>query len=251
MKIVFNGEPPVSAEGMARNVEHCRALGLRAISVQPANEKRLAIVGGGPSVLQHVEELKGWDGDILAINGACAWLRERGIDSTFFSLDPDGIVAKWAVGATKALLCSRSDPKAFEVLKDADVQVFHLHIDEKGGIVCGTSTATAAFHVAAVLGYRKVTFFGCESSYEGQTHLYFNEHLPHRMVVKCGENEYLTRPDFYVQAQELSEVIRLFPSHFEERCGGLLGAMVKCQEHDVTQVSPELMKELTPLKAAA
>lgn len=251
MKIAFTGTPPVSAEGMRKNFEHCHSLGVPVIQKQEVHDRPLAIVGGGPSIVDEVETLKAWKGDIFAVNGACGWLRERGVDSTFFSVDPCPIVGDWAQGATKALVVSRCDPIAFEVLKDADVKVFDLIQDREGGMICGTSTATAAFNVAAELGYRDVTFFGCESCYGEKSHAYQHEERDHRLLVKCGELEYHTAPDFYVQAQELSTVIKMFRSHFKERSGGLLRAMIENEDHDITKISRSLRDELTPVLEAA
>lgn len=245
--IVFRGEPPVPHEGMMRNVRHAHGLGLPRAVQQPEHYRPLAVVGGGPSISEHLAELKAWPGDVWAINGACGFLRKAGIDSVMVACDPHEIVAKWAAGVKRAMLCSRCDPAAFEVLKDAEVTVFDLAQDDPEGIVCGSSTATGCFHLGVRLGYRRIVFFGCESSYpKGSTHAYQHEAREHELAVECGGVEYRTAPDYYEQAKELAAILRKFPMYFSEKSGGLLRAMVEHEKHDITKVSPRLLASLTP-----
>lgn len=261
-KIVFNGGPPVEEGQIALNAMYARSLGLPFVKKGPAHGRRLAIVGGGPSIRDQVEELRAFDGDLWGINGACRWLASHGIESTFISVDPHEIVATW-VGPEikKALLCARLHPSVFQILKHADVRVFELFLDDPhNGFKCCSSTASLGFDLATDLGYRSITFYGCEGSYGGnlngdnsqdKSHAYPepSEKREHRMVVKCGDGEYLTAPDFYVQCCELSQLIRKFPAHFSERSGGLLRAMVENDDHDIIKVSRALMESLTPIAA--
>jgi hypothetical protein len=260
-KIRFAGGPPVEDRDIQLNILYGRSLSYPRVKEVPAHDRHLAIVGGGPSVKDHIEEIRNFKGDIWGINGACGFLRERGIDSTFISVDPHEIVAKWAVGAKKALLCVRMDPKVYEVLNGAEITLFDLINDKEGGIHCCSSTASLGFDLASDMGYRTVVWYGCEGSWEGSTaegatnasdftHAYQepSEKRDERMVVLCGGKEYLTAPDFYVQSCELAEIISKFPRHFSERSGGLLRAMVADQEHDIIRVSRSLMASLKPVE---
>jgi hypothetical protein len=255
-KIRFSGGPPVEHEDIMRNVAHARTLGLPFVQSVAPHGRPLAIVGGGPSVQEHVLELRNFEGDIWGINGACGWLRERGIESTFISVDPHAIVAQWTPGARKALLGTRTDPQVFEILKGADVTLFELEQeDAENGMRCGSSTASLAFDLGTELGYRTAIFYGCEGSWPAAnpgdptthaTHAYPepSQQRAERMVIACGGREYLTAPDFYVQSCELSDVIRMFPTHFSERSGGLLRAFVENDDHEIAQVSRAMYREL-------
>lgn len=236
--MTFTGEPPVAHEAILRNIASARALGLPEPVEVSSHDRSLAVVGGGPSIKEHLDEIRAHD-EIWAINGACSYLRSQGIESVFFALDPHPIVAKWAVGAKQALLVDRCDPSAFEVLKDAEVRVYSL-ANDGGKFLSGSSTATAAFNLAATLGYRDVTFYGCESCYVASSHAYQDEARVDQMLVECGGYKYLTAPDYYIQAQELAQLIKAAPKHFRERSGGLLRAMILNDEHDVIAVSQSL-----------
>ena len=120
--MTFTGEPPVAHEEILRNIAHARGLGLPEPVEVASHDRSLAVVGGGPSIKDFLDEIRAHD-EIWAINGACSYLRSQGIESVFFALDPHPIVTKWAEGAKQALLVERCDPSTFEVLKDADVKV--------------------------------------------------------------------------------------------------------------------------------
>jgi hypothetical protein len=246
----ISGKLPVSDETVQANIKNTATLGLPSYRDYPkAAVHRLAVVGGGPSISRHVETLKGWDGDIWAINGAYAWCRQHLIEATFFALDPHPIVARWAKGAKKAILETRCDPSAFETLKGAEVTLCDIGAGP-GEIRCGSSTVTAAPHLAIRMGYRHVTLFGCESSYPlNATHAYTHEARPEELVVRCGGQEFLTAPDYYMQALELSRFIREVPAFVTEQSGGLLRAMIADPEFRVTWVSDELARNISALNA--
>lgn len=246
MKINFTGVPPVEHEDMLKHRQMAIQRGIAYIKKDtPAHDRKLAVVGGGPSLQKMVSELFEFQGDIWGINGACRWLRDQGIESTFFSVDPHPIVAMWAKGCKKALVVSRSDPSVFDALEGSDVQIFDSRNDDPQGLLGGSSTATVAPILAVELGYRSVVFYGCDGSYpKGFSHAYMDEKREDQLLVKVGDEEYLTAPDFYVQSQELAMMIRSLPRHFSERSGGLLGALVKCEEHDVIAGSRALLKNI-------
>lgn len=251
--LAIEGVLPVPAEVVQRNVREAPVeKTYRRVPVLPENIQphRLAVVGGGTSINDHVETLKNWPGDIWAINGAWHWCRERGIASTLFGCDPDPIMLKWCAGVDKALLGNTVDPRVFEMLKDADVTLWDSD-GREGGIAGRGSTATCAPHLAARMGYLNgITFFGCESCYPpGATHAYQHESRAEEMLIEAGGGEYLTAPDFYMQAIELSNLIRELPGFLVEESGGLLRALVKDPAFHIRWVSDELAKNLSVIEA--
>jgi hypothetical protein len=239
--LTIHGRIPVAHEDIRRNVRHAAGLGLKTYrDVAPHPSRRLAVVGGGPSIEQHALALRTFDGEIWAINGAYGWCRERGIEATLFALDPHPIVAKWAKGAHKALVDVVCDPSVFETLKDADVTVFDCGADD-GQICARGATATAAPHLACRMGYHEVTFYGCECSYPaGGSHAYMHEERDEQLLVACNGEEFLTGTDFYIYAIELARFIRELPGFLKEESGGLLRAMVASPEFHIRWVSEAL-----------
>lgn len=237
---------PVSDEIVQRNIKNTEALALPTYREAGASYKPLAVVGGGLSIKRNLNRLRAFNGDIWGINGAFGWLKENGIDSTFFAVDPDPIVAKWCVGAKKALLETRIDPQVFELLKDADVKTFDAG-DGKANINGGSSAVTVVPHLALRMGYTEITLFGCESNYMPRmTHAYQHEEREQEMIVVCNGQEFLTAPDFYVQAIELSRLIREVPEFVKEESDGLLRAMIQDEKHHIKWVSDGLVKTMSP-----
>jgi hypothetical protein len=246
VKIAFEGHVPVPHDEMLRHVAHAHALGLPLIREAPPHERPLAVVGGGPSITNHLAEIRGFS-DVWAINGACRFLRENDIESTLVSVDPCDFLAPRVSGAKRAILASRCHPDVFAALADADVQIFDLVNDVEGGHIVSTATAMMAFSVAPFLGYRRVVFFGCEGSYTNRTHAYMDEAelQEGRFTVEVDGRRFDTSPDLYMLTTAMTEVMRLtVPGAFMERSGGLLRALVECPTHDIVAVSESLKRQM-------
>jgi hypothetical protein len=248
------GELPVSAEDVFRNVRHTQSLGLKSYREAKATGPRLAVVGGGLSINEHVASLQAWDGEVWAINGALAWCRDNGIDATFFAVDPDPIVARWAVGAKRAVLEQAVHPTVLQVLQTNGCEIFCFDAGvEAGAVRAAGSAASAVPHVAIRMGFREVTFFGCEGSYQpDRSHAYQNEAREQEMIIEVEGEDFLTAPDFYVYSLALAEYIREVPEFIKEESGGLLRALIKSKGvHRVRWVSEMLARNLSPIRKPA
>lgn len=191
----------------------------------------LAVVGGGHSILKHIEALRNWPGDIWAINGTWEWCRENGIRAYFYSIDPKPLLIPFVGGI--AILAGHCAPGAFEAADKA------YRIKEP---VLGPTSAVAATAAAINAGYRTVTFFGCEGSYQGSTtHAYDDRYVRDLVRVQCG-GSHLTKLEFILQTEQLANVIRRFPKIYSERSGGFLSALIEHGDYDVTH-GPRRMLE--------
>jgi hypothetical protein len=231
----------ISIEDHKRNLAYAGTLGLPPVSQEP-RVGPLALVGGGPSVREHVAGLQSWPGDVWAINGAWRWSKDRGIDATFFTVDPTDLVVPFVPGVERAILCNSCDPALFKALAQADVQMFSYDMFAKYQAV--SSSVVCAVLVAMEMGYRSVVIFGCESSYGETTHAYVDEPKPNLMKVQCGEEFFFTEPWLALQAAELATMCREFPEFVTERCGGFLRALVKHREYDVLSGTKSLHEKL-------
>jgi hypothetical protein len=236
VKIAFTALCAISDEVIARNEAYAGSLGFPWFG--RAGRPRLAIVGGGPSIARKIDALRRWDGDIWAINGAHNWLRDKDINSTFFSIDPKPIVAKCCAGAKRAVLATCCDPSVFDALKGADITAVKIG---PGGLENGPTSATTAPVIATEMGYRQLTFFGCESSYGDITHAYHGDVAYGSLLqVACNGESFLTNPAFFMQAEMLAALIREAPSVFKDESGGLLSAMVADPDYDITAASQSI-----------
>lgn len=250
-KIVFQGHVPVSHDDLLKQVAYAKSLDYPEVNEQEPHGRRLAVVGGGPSIVDRLDEIREFS-DIWAINGACGFLRRNGIESTLLSLDPCDFLAPRVLGAKKALLATRCHPDVFKALKGADITVFDAVNDTENGFWASCSTVTVAFHLATTLGYRKTVFFGCEGSFSELTHAYMDEAelQDYRFIVECGGRQYLTAPDLYMLTMQMAIFFRMAVNEsFTERSGGLLRAFIENPEHDIVKVSPALLASLKPIEA--
>jgi len=240
MNIEFEGTIPVSHEDLVKQVRLAKQRGLPEIRQQAEHGRPLAIVGGGPSIAGHLDEIRGY-ADVWAINGACGFLRDHGIDSILVTLDPCDFLAPRVAGAKRAYLATRCHPDVFDTLKDADITVFDAVNDAETGIWASCSSVTACFHLAGKLGFRDLTFYGCEGSFSERSHAYMDEKelQDFRFVVECNGRRYLTAPDLYMLTLQMAPFFRVC-GQFKERSGGLLRALIECPEHDIVEVSPLL-----------
>jgi len=169
------------------NMASALARGYPVVEKLESNWRPLAIVGGGPSVADDVEELRNWkssrNGEIWACNGALDWLMERGIKPDgFVMIDPHpSKVAdlKNPPDGVTYYIASICDPAVFDALAGKDVVIWHQKDPEnkppkgQGWVGGGPTVLTRAPLVAYCLGWRDVHLFGADSSFETkETHAY-------------------------------------------------------------------------------
>lgn len=247
MRINFTLKANIPQERFIQNTEYSKRLCLPSIEKMRVLGDTIAIVGGGPSVSDHIETLRNWPGEIWAINGAFHWLRDRGIKSTYFTIDALPEWSHYGEGAGKAVVAQSCDPSLFVTLGGAEIYTFDHNV-----FFGGATTATFAPILALAAGASGATFFGCESSYSGDTtHIYENEAIQNAMLVECGGKEYLTNAGYYMQAEALAKVLREFPDQFKEESGGLLRAMTLNETHDTVAIGRDLDAALGPIEVAA
>jgi uncharacterized Rossmann fold enzyme len=165
-----------TAESNSDNIRSAMARKLPELA--PAicpNDGTFVIVGSGPSVVDHLEEIRK-DSEIgrpiCAIKGTHDWLIQNGIDpNLFLSVEPRVRPLKHQSQNTVYLLASRCPPELFDQLKDHKVMLWHSWSMEpecklwKGhfGIGGGTTSGLRAINVGYILGFRKFLLYGMDS----------------------------------------------------------------------------------------
>lgn len=210
------------------NAAHCASLGLPKVLHLPKASGALAICGGAPSLQSSLDALRQWDGDIWAINGACAWLARRGVFSTFITVHPGAWkpeeLERATEGITRAFLADDCSPALFDALRGADVRTFSTEGD--CGRNGGSTTASRVPMLALKAGYSEMHFFGCEGSFAERSHTYKDESGDWDVVIEAGGLSYRTNCQMMLQSENLALLIRAFPNILKDRSGGLLAAMV-------------------------
>jgi len=78
LDLTLSGKLPVSDEVVRAQEIHTKSLGLKTYREAKALYHKLAVVGGGTSINDHVETLRNWDGDIWPSMGLMAGARNAG-----------------------------------------------------------------------------------------------------------------------------------------------------------------------------
>lgn len=243
MKITFTSQNSTPTNKIEANQRYNRSLGLIKVGTKGPVAERLAVVGGSPDVVNHIDELRNWDGEVWAINGTYKWCQENGIDATFYAIDPSPKVINYVDGVRKAVIADTLDKSVMDRLVSSDVEIAYLG---DGGLPFGTTAACTAIPIAIERGHKSITFFGCASGFvAGATHAYRDEGKTHgMMIVKCGGVEYMTRPDLAVQAEFMAEISRAVPEFVSVRGNGFLPALIEHGEYDVIGVDDDMWQEL-------
>lgn len=172
-------------EHCARNIEASLKRGLPTLKIDRSEKPPLCIVGGGPSIKDEIEGIRGRQRGgyhIWALNGAHDWLVKHDIlpDAAWlFDARPDN-AAFYAnpIPETTYYICGRCDPAVFEALAMSNVVVWWDMADSDrvpkgsgtmiGGV--GTNVGSKAMTGAYTLGYRRLHLFGYDCSYRADEH---------------------------------------------------------------------------------
>ena len=205
---------------------------------------KIAIVGGGPSVANRLDELREWDGEMWAINATAKWLKEHGVQSKFITVDPSPFPDEMIDGVEEAYLATLCHPDLRTHFKK--VSFFDMYETDPDGITGGTTTASRALSLAIHQGFYDITLYGCEGSFTiGQDHVDRNEMHPEMVVIQAGDEHFVTYLEYMTQTETLANMIRLAPNVFKQRSGGLLEAMIKHYDTwAIVAVSSDLKAQL-------
>lgn len=171
---------------VARNVEHARSLGLP--SILTLDEWReyvpVAIVGGGPSLNETLDELRTFE-NVIAAGSAHDHIVAHGIRPRWTVVcDADPVAANYLrtpVEGCTYLIASQCDPAVFEALKGHRVAVWHCGASVKdeteifGGIERfsiggGCTVGMRSIVIAVLFGFRNLHLFGMDNCVRADQH---------------------------------------------------------------------------------
>lgn len=240
LKAVCNTEQ----EALLANVRSACARDLRWFEVEEEHDRHVAIIGGGPSVVDMVDEIK-WrqsqGQEIWALNNAASFCRQHGVlVSAQVLLDARPANVSFLTTADEYLVASQCDPAVFDLLETlrwagisinwANVTLWHVNSPGMAELLTpenerpayliggGTTVGMNAIALAFARGYRKIHLYGFDSCYrDGQHHAYpqaLNDKEPHSEIL-YGNKTYVCAPWMVGQAQEF---IELAPGYEADGC---------------------------------
>lgn len=171
----------------ANHMRYAHSLNLPELVQAPLPRRgSVVIVGGAPSIKNHLDEIRELSKDplnfIFAINWTHTWLIQNGIipnGVVFFEIDIEPTtVLKTAHPDVTYFICSHCDPRTFDQLVGFKRVLWHSYPNSdperevrnelfKDSSMCGggISTFTRTLTISLFLGYRNFEIFGCDSSF--------------------------------------------------------------------------------------
>jgi uncharacterized Rossmann fold enzyme len=207
------------------------------------NDGTFVIVGSGPSVVDHLEDIReeaALGRPICAIKGTHDWLIENGIEpNLFLSVEPRVRPLKLRSQNTVYLLASRCAPELFDQLKDHKVMVWHSWSMEpecevwagRFGIGGGTTSGLRAVNVGYVLGFRKFVMYGMDSclAQDKDTKRFTGEVVGDGLIVdvRVGDRTFYCNGALAQQANEFQNLYQGMPdATIEAKGDGLISAIL-------------------------
>jgi hypothetical protein len=241
----------VDQDGRAHNLETNVARGYPTCIPRPARDGRLAIVGSGPSLRDFLPELRDYT-EVWAINGAYNFLVESGITPQgFFAVDPLPGLADYLDNPqpeTTFYIAATCDPSVFEKVAHCKIgmwfpeQEFNRAPEGQPIIRGGTTALTRAPYLADRLGWRDITIFGADSSFDGRRYVYPDgtyqtDSLAEVNYVRAVPDGpvFVTEQGLMKQVAQLGVLATVFQGRLKFKCGGLLEAFLSAPMKDIVE----------------
>lgn len=143
------------------------------------HDGHMVIVGSGPSVADHVEEIRDEQAQgrpVMAIKGAHDWLRSRGITpDVWVSMDSQVSILKHLLMKSEStcyLVASKVPGEVFDHLRDQQVVLWHAWMGQgeealfpEGSCMVGggSTSGLRGITLAWLMGFRRVILYGFDS----------------------------------------------------------------------------------------
>lgn len=236
--VVKTGVLNAEEEKIRQNVRHNIAMGWQQIHPHSTNDIQIMFLGGGPSMLQFVDEIKEKRESgvkLVTFNGAYNWALEQGLKpSAQIIVDARPFNARFTkpvIDECKYLLASQCDPSVFENMPRDRTYLFHSMPNLVGDILDeyykpggwhavpgGSTVLLRAIPMMRMLGYRWFHLYGCDSclavnpSGEKLHHAYPQPENDGALVlpvtINPGNRVFYCHPWMVSQAQEFIDTIR-------------------------------------------
>ena len=242
--IVDVGVVNVDEDQIKKNVTYNIKQGYLQVQPYPTNDIETMIIGGGPSLSQHVEKIKQLRANgvkLIAINGAYKWCLDNGITpSAMVMVDARKFNARFTqpvVEDCKYFIASQCHPSVFKGLPKDRTYVWHTQaeilkemleaqFEECYPVPGGSTVLLRAIPLFRMLGFKRFHIFGCDSCLEEDKHHAY-EQLENDdeliIPVNVSGKIFNCNPWMISQAQEFIDLIRMIGDEIElEVYGGLL-----------------------------
>ena len=243
--VVDAGVVNTEDEQIKKNVAHNIKQGFLQIEPHPTNDIEVMIVGGGPSLPQHVEKIKELRHNgvkLITINNAYKWCLDNGLTpSAMVMVDAREFNARFiesVVEDCKYFIASQCHPSIFKGLPKDRTYIWHTQAEmlremldkqyEQWWPIPGGSTVLLrTIPLLRTLGFKRFHLFGCDSCLgeDNKHHAYEQVENDGQLVmpVNVSGKIFNCNPWMVSQAQEFIDLIKMLGDEIELAVyGGLL-----------------------------
>jgi len=243
--VVDRGVINTDEETIKANVEYNIQRGFMQVQPYPTNDQEVMIVGGGPSLNEHLETIRQKRADgvkLITINGAYKWCLDNGITpSAMVMVDARPFNVRFTepvIDHCKYFIASQCDPTVFDGLPKDRTYIWHTSADLLNDILAkhyktwypvpgGSTVLLRAIPLFRMLGFKRFHLFGCDSCLDEKEvhHAYEQQENDGQPIipVNVGGKIFSCNPWMISQAQEFIDLIRMLGDEIELNIyGGLL-----------------------------
>lgn len=225
---------PAQINDVREHVRSAMKRGWRSLRQAKTRPDAVAIVGGGPSLKHHLESLRRHNGAIICVNHTVDYLMKNGIE-------PWGVVfgeiRSWKPAFLENdyehiwyLPASQCHPDTLDMVQDRKVLMWHCiqqcgeeriirGVDPQAVMIGGgNSVYTRAINIAFVMGFRDFHLWGCDSSFDEDSHVYFNRTDEPRIEVEAAGKRFQTTQRLAMQADHLRGYTKMFSALCGFKC---------------------------------
>jgi hypothetical protein len=245
-------------EQLTSNITYNAARDLKWAAFEPEHDRIAILCGGGPSLADHLEEIRSHKesgATLFAMNAASRFLRENGIEpdaQVMADAKPES-VELYDPDSRMHYIASQCDREMFE--QPGHVILWHLAIAEDmdkyfprekakaGGYALvggGAAVGNSALCLSYVLGYRTMHLYGYDSSHrENESHAYpqeMNRFIP-TAEVEWADKKYTSSVAMKAQAEKFQitgQALQAEGCRIHVHGDGLLPAMWNTDASDMT-----------------
>jgi len=236
-EVVDAGTVNTTDDEIKKNVEHNIKQDYLQVEPHPTNEIEVMIVGGGPSLPQHIEKIKHLRANgvkLITINNAYKWCLDNGLTpSAMVMVDARKFNARFTkpvVEECKYFIASQCNPSVFEGLPKDRTYIWHTQADLLKDILDeqyktwwsvpgGSTVLLRAIPLFRMLGYKRFHLFGCDSCLgeNERHHAYEQEENDGQLVmpVNVSGKVFNCNPWMVSQAQEFIDLIKMLGDEIE------------------------------------
>jgi hypothetical protein len=243
--VVDRGVINTNEETIKANVEFNIQRDFMQVQPYPTNDQEVMIVGGGPTLNEHLETIRHKRADgvkLIAINGAYKWCLDNGITpSAMVMVDARPFNVRFTepvVDHCKYFIASQCDPTVFDGLPKDRTYIWHTSAELLNDILAkhyktwypvpgGSTVLLGSIPLFRMLGFKQFHLFGCDSCLDEKEvhHAYEQQENDGQPIipVNVGGKIFSCNPWMISQAQEFIDLIRMLGDEIELNIyGGLL-----------------------------